>query len=210
MAKQMAFYFNNAACTACKACMAACKDRSNLPVGINWRRVYDYGGGSWVQDANNKELMVPNNVFNYALSISCNHCQDPKCVEGCPTGGMYKRESDGLVLVDAESCVGCRYCEWLCPYDAPQFNEELGVMTKCDGCQDLVARGEKPACVTACVMRALDFGELEELRVKYGNAGAIAPLPPDEFTRPALVITPHRHAQPSGEGTGRIFTVEEV
>ena len=77
MAKQMAFYFNNAACTACKACMAACKDRSNLPVGINWRRVYEYGGGSWVQDANNKELMVPNNVFNYAPAAGRNSVSRP-------------------------------------------------------------------------------------------------------------------------------------
>lgn len=210
MAKQMAFYFNSAACNGCKACMSACKDRSDLPVGVNWRRVYEYGGGSWIPDAENREILIPNNVFSYALSISCNHCENAVCVEGCPTGAMYKREEDGLVLVDTDACIGCRYCEWACPYEAPQFDEELGVVTKCDGCQDLVARGEKPVCVDACVMRALDFGELDDLREKYGDLADIEPLPPVEVTDPALVITPHRHAQMNGEGTGRILDLEEV
>ncbi len=210
MAKQMAFYFNSAVCNGCKACMSACKDRSDLPVGVNWRRVYEYGGGGWVPDAQHREFLIPNNVFSYALSISCNHCENPTCVEGCPSGAMYKRGEDGLVLIDSDACIGCRYCEWACPYEAPQYDEALGVMTKCDGCQDLVAQGEKPVCVDACVMRALDFGDLDELREKYGDIAAIEPLPSDELTDPALVITPHRHAQMTGEGTGRILDLEEV
>lgn len=210
MTKQMAFYFDASACTACKACMAACKDRSDLPLGVNWRRVYEYGGGGWVPDPLNRDFLIPNNVYSYAVSISCNHCQNPLCVEACPTGGLYKRDEDGLVLIDADKCIGCRYCEWACPYGAPQFDEAQGVMTKCDGCHDLVAQGQKPACVDACVMRALDFGELEELRAKYGDVVEIEPLPEASFTDPALVITPHRHAQDSGNGTGRILTVEKV
>ena len=82
-------------------------------------------------------------------------------------------------------------------------------MTKCDFCQDLQAQGQKPACVDACVMRVLQYGDLEELRAEHGNAASIEPLPSAELTAPALVITPHKHAQMSGQGTGHIISVEE-
>ena len=82
-------------------------------------------------------------------------------------------------------------------------------MTKCNFCEDLLAEGETPYCVAACVMRALDYGELSELQAKYGNVDAIEPLPAADLTDPALVITPHRHAQISGEGTGEIIATAE-
>jgi len=82
-------------------------------------------------------------------------------------------------------------------------------MTKCTFCEDLLAKGENPACVDACVMRCLDYGELEELRQKYGALAAIEPLPTAEITQPSLVITPHKHAQLSGQGTGRILNLAE-
>ena len=210
MAKQLGFYFDSSACNGCKACMVACKSKNNLPVDINLRRVYEYGGGGWVPDPNDRSFLVPNNIFAYAVSVACMHCEDPLCVESCPAGGLIKREEDGLVVIDEENCIGCRYCEWACPYGAPQFVEERGVMTKCDGCVDLVERGETPDCVAACVMRALEFGDIEELRSKHGDIAAIEPLPPADITKPSLVITPHRHAQFSGEGTGRILDLEEV
>lgn len=210
MAKQMGFYFDSSACNGCKACMVACKSKNDLPVGINWRRVYEYGGGSWVPDSSDRTLMVPNNVFAYALSIACMHCDNPLCVDACPAGSLFKRDEDGLVIIDDENCIGCRYCEWACPYGAPQFDEEAGVMTKCDGCVDLVEQGETPYCAASCVMRALEFGDIEELRARYGDTAAVEPLPQADLTRPSLVITPHRHAQFSGEGTGRILDLEEV
>ena len=210
MSKQMAFYFDASACTGCKACITACKDRSDLPVGINWRRVYEYGGGSWVPDPLNRQFLIPNNVYSYAVSISCNHCQNAVCADICPAGALEKRDEDGLVLIDEDACIGCRYCEWACPYGAPQFDEENGVMTKCDGCADLVERGEEPYCAAACVMRALEFGDIEELRARHGEMASIEPLPDAAITMPCMVIKPHRHAQFSGEGTGRIFNLEEV
>lgn len=208
MSKQKAFYLNASICTGCKACMSACKDRSDLPVGVNWRRVTEYIGGTWVPDPNNRGMMLPNNVFAYAISTSCMHCQKPACVEVCPTTAMHKRE-DGIVLVDSAKCIGCRYCQWACPYGAPQFSEAIGKITKCDFCQDLQAQGQNPVCVDACVMRALEFGELDELRAKYGDANAIAPLPSGAITDPAFVVTPHRNAQPVGSKTGKIYNMAE-
>ena len=208
MAKQLGFYFDASGCTGCKACAIACKDRSDLPVGINFRKVYQYGGGSWANDPQNPGVATPNNIFVYSLSAACMHCQDPICVEVCPVSAITKRD-DGVVLIDKERCIGCRYCEWACPYGAPQFNEEKGYMTKCDFCQDLQAQGQNPVCVDACVMRVLKFGELEELKAEYGNVAAIEPLPIAELTSPSLVIAPHKHAQISGQGTGHILSVEE-
>ena len=201
MAKQLGFYFDQSACMGCKTCQIACKDKNDLPLGVTWRKVYQYGGGSWVPQGN---LMVPNNPFVYSLSTACNHCENPACVNVCPAGAITKR-ADGVVLINQDQCVGCRYCEWACPYGAPQFNEAKGVMSKCTFCEDLLAKGENPACVDACPMRALDYGDIGELRAKYGTLAAIEPLPVASITQPHLVITPHRHAQESGEGTGKIL-----
>src|SRR5512133_1895416 len=199
MAKQLAFHVDTAACIGCKGCQVACQDKNNLPAGLPWRRVVEYGDVSWIQQG---KFNVPSHYFAYYVSVACNHCEKPACAEACPTGAMSKGPS-GIVSVDASKCIGCRYCEWACPYGAPQFDEKAGKMTKCNFCEDLVSKGENPVCVDACVMRAIKFGELEELRGKFGSLSAIEPLPPSEITRPALVITPHRHAQASGKGTGK-------
>ncbi len=208
MAKQMAFHVDSSACSGCKGCVVACKSKNQLPVGVNWRRVYEYGSGGWMPDPEDPRFLTPSHMVAYSISVSCMHCQDPICTDICPTGAMTKGE-DGIVRIDGDKCVGCRYCEWACPYGAPQFNEAAGVMTKCDFCQDLLAKGEDPYCVGACPMRALDYGELEELQAKYGDLNAVEPLPVANLTKPSIVITPHRHAQPSGKGIGSIITNAE-
>jgi anaerobic dimethyl sulfoxide reductase subunit B (iron-sulfur subunit) len=208
MTKQLAFYFNASACNGCKACAIACKSKNDLPVGINWRRVYEYGGGDWVPDPLDRSFLKPK-VFAYAMSVACMHCQNPVCLQVCPAAAISK-DDNGIVTIDANLCIGCRYCQWACPYGAPQFNEAEGIMTKCNMCQDIVAQGEKPYCVEACVMRAMDFGTLEELRQKYGNIDAIEPLPPSNITNPSVVVTPHKDSQESGKGTGRILDLVEV
>jgi anaerobic dimethyl sulfoxide reductase subunit B len=209
MAKQFAFHFDSSACNGCKACAIACKSKNDLPVGINFRHVVEYGGGNWVPDPRDNQFIVPNNVFVYSLSVACMHCENPACVNVCPTTAMHKRE-DGIVLVDGNKCIGCRYCEWACPYGAPQFDQSSGVMRKCDFCVDQIEQGGEPYCAAACVMRALEFGELDELRAKYGSEASIEPLPPAEITQPSIVITPHRNAQKSGQGTGRIIDLQEA
>ncbi|NCD16407.1 MAG: dimethylsulfoxide reductase subunit B, partial [Actinobacteria bacterium] len=189
----------------CKACQIACKDKHDLPIGVNWRRVVEYSGGSWQRDG---ETFTPN-VFTYYTSISCNHCENPVCVTVCPTTAMTRRD-DGTVYVDETKCVGCRYCEWACPYSAPQFNVETGHMSKCDLCYDYREQGQDPACVAACPSRALGWGPIDELRAEFGDVADIEPLPDPSLTRPHLVITPHRHAQPTGSGTGAIANPQEI
>jgi anaerobic dimethyl sulfoxide reductase subunit B len=203
MSKQLAFYFNESVCTGCKACQIACKDKNNNPIGVNFRRVVEYGGGGWMPHPTVSGIMVPSALYNYQVSVACMHCAAPICVEVCPSGAMAK-SSDGIVSVNEEWCVGCRLCQQACPYGAPQFNAAKGVMTKCNLCADLIAQGEPPACVASCPMRALEVGELADLQAKYGTANETEPLPPANLTIPSLVLTPHKHAVKSGYGTGRV------
>jgi anaerobic dimethyl sulfoxide reductase subunit B (iron-sulfur subunit) len=204
--KQWAFHMNIALCTGCKACQVACKDKSNLPLGIRWRRVFQYEGGEWV-DQNG--ILIPSNVFAYFVSAACMHCDEPLCARVCPSAAISKRE-DGIVLIDEDKCIGCRYCSWACPYGAVQFDEARGVMTKCDFCYDLLDQGEGPVCVEGCPYRALDFGLLDELREKYGRFADPAPLPDASITQPAVVYSPNRVTQTSAEATGQMKNLEEL
>ncbi len=199
------FHFDQSLCNGCKACQIACKDKHDLPIGVNWRRVVEYTGGTWQTDGN---TFSPN-VFSYYTSISCNHCENPVCMQVCPTTAMTQRE-DGTIYVDDSKCVGCRYCEWACPYSAPQFNAATGHMSKCDLCYDYRETGQDPACVSACPSRALDFGPIDDLRATWGAKDAVAPLPDPSITHPQLVITPHRDAQPWDGGTGQIANPKEI
>jgi anaerobic dimethyl sulfoxide reductase subunit B (iron-sulfur subunit) len=125
------------------------------------------------------------------------------------------RRPDGVVLVDADRCMGCRYCEWACPYGAPRFDAARGVMTKCTLCSDRLEEGLAPSCVTACPMRALDFGTREEMEglATKGLAGEAAgggfPWPDARLTKPSFLLNPHRSAARSEE-EGSIENREEV
>ncbi|WP_251231596.1 DMSO/selenate family reductase complex B subunit [Adlercreutzia aquisgranensis] len=204
---QFAFYFNSDACTGCKACQVACKETYHLGPDNLYRRVYNYQGGSW--DRNESGTYVPDGVFGYFVSIACNHCAHPACVENCPTGAMQKDEESGVVWTDHEVCIGCKTCQTACPYGAPTYSEDDGFMLKCDMCRDERSLGRKPVCVAACPMRALDFGTWEELTARYGEGDVeIEPLPRNT-TEPRLVLNPHRKAQKAGSGTGFVSNLDE-
>lgn len=201
---QYGFYLNSTKCTGCKTCDISCKDGKDLAAGRQFRRIYECGNGEWEQ----KNGLWQNNSFAYYLSISCNHCSNPTCVHGCPTGAMHKREEDGIVLVNDEVCIGCRYCEMRCPYGAPQFDHHRKVMTKCDGCYERVHEGKNPFCVDSCPQRALEFDDIEVLRKKYGTLSQVGPLPDSNQTQPNLVIKPH--ATPASHLKAKVLNPEDI
>jgi anaerobic dimethyl sulfoxide reductase subunit B (iron-sulfur subunit) len=170
---QVGFYIDTTRCINCKTCEIACKDINDLAVGLRIRRVHTFEDGEFP------------NVSVYNISISCHHCEDPACVRNCPARAYTKRAADGIVIHDPARCIGCRYCSWVCPYGAPQFDPRTGTMKKCNLCIDLTEAGEGPACVGACPMRAIEVGPLSEIGARPGAAIAIRCLPPPEITKPS-------------------------
>jgi anaerobic dimethyl sulfoxide reductase subunit B (iron-sulfur subunit) len=192
---QYAFYIDTSACSGCKACQVACKDHHHLPLGVNWRRVVEVYGGGWTQAG----AAWLSSVYAYNLSLSCNHCEKPVCMEVCPSKAISKRP-DGIVLIDGNKCLGCRYCAWACPYGAPQYDEAQGKMTKCDFCVERIEQGLPPTCVAACPLRAIEYGELSELEARHGTLAQVVPLPENGLTEPALLLTAHKAAVQAEEG----------
>lgn len=178
---QLGFYFDMTACTGCKCCQVACKDVNDLPVGRFFRRAIDYEGGTFPD------------VWAATLSMGCNHCSDAPCVANCPTTAMRKDPECGLVIQDHEACIGCRMCEWVCPYGAPSWDEKERKIGKCDGCKEkFLDQNMEPACVGACSTRALHFGDIDELRARYDpNATSdLSILPSSEMSHPNYIVTP--------------------
>lgn len=203
---QYAFYFDSASCTGCKTCQVSCKECYHLPTENLYRHVLNYAGGSW--DKTSAGFYTPNGVFNYFVSFACNHCANPACVEVCPTGAMQKDEETGIVWTDHEVCIGCESCATACPYGAPKLNATEGYTIKCDMCKEELEAGNKPVCVAACPMRALDFGEKDELVAKYGEGDVeIEPLPVNT-TDPSFILNPHPSAQASGSGVGSVVSID--
>lgn len=200
-----AFFLDSSKCVGCKACMIACKDKYNLPLGVNWRKVIEASGGQWFERSKD---VWEQNVFTYYLSVSCNHCEDPACARVCPTGACAKGE-DGIVSIDADRCVGCGSCAWSCPYSSPVMDKTKKHMTKCDFCRDYLDAGKAPACVDACITRALSFWDRDELMAQYGAAN-IAPLPPATMTKPNFAIKPHVAAKPAGSSEVSFANREEM
>jgi anaerobic dimethyl sulfoxide reductase subunit B (iron-sulfur subunit) len=134
-------------CTGCKTCVISCKSENNTLLTTNYRAVITEEGGTY-----------PNPTKEF-ITMGCNHCADPACERSCPVDAITKRESDGIVLIDQEKCVGCRYCMWACPYGAPRYNQDTEKVEKCTFCVHRVSAGETlhPACVDACVGRAIKY-----------------------------------------------------
>ena len=204
---QYGFHFDGTLCTGCKTCVLACKDVKDLPSDIAFRNVYEYGGGTWMQDASGAWTT---DAFTYHVSVSCNHCDGPACLGKCPQGAISKDDETGIVTSDPEKCIGCGTCATVCPYGAPKVDKETQKSVKCDLCADRVAAGKVPICVEACPLRALDFGEIEELRAKYGEVAAVAPLPDASETQPNLVITEPVGARPAGDAAGAVMNEREI
>ncbi|MEH6569315.1 MAG: DmsC/YnfH family molybdoenzyme membrane anchor subunit [Halioglobus sp.] len=147
--KQHAFHFTADNCIGCHACESACSEKNDLPPHLSFRSVGYVEGGTYP------------NYTRMNISMACNHCDDPVCLKGCPTRAYTKHPEYGAVIQDPDICFGCGYCTWVCPYNAPQLDPVAGHVEKCNMCVDRLEVGLKPACVSACLGNALDFGVVE-------------------------------------------------
>lgn len=174
---QYAFYFDQSRCYGCQTCSVTCKDWNFLEPGAEkWMTVYDFEDGVFPQ------------LRLHILAFSCGHCEKPVCLNACPNHAIFKEEKYGAVLVDPEKCEGTRQCAVVCPYGAPKFSSDAPgtKMSKCTMCIDRLEKGDIPACVASCPLRALDFGPLDEMIAKYGNSRQLAGMP-SPVTQPAFI-----------------------
>lgn len=130
-------------CVGCRACTVSCKMENNTLTDVNYRWVIERESGSYPN---------PNLTF---VSVSCNHCTDPACLASCPVDAITKRASDGIVLIDEDACIGCKYCMAACPYGAPQFNPITLKVEKCTYCVQRADASLGPACARTCVGGAI-------------------------------------------------------
>ena len=134
-------------CIGCRSCYVACKAENNTPLRTDWRLVVERESGTFPN---------PRREF---ISLACNHCDEPACMKSCPVDAITKRSSDGIVLIDQDLCIGCRYCMFACPYGAPRIDTDTGKVSKCTMCVHRLDAGLTPACFTACLTGAIQFVE---------------------------------------------------
>lgn len=175
--KRYAFVIEVDRCIDCKACIVACEVENLVPLGHhrNWVKSSPLRGAF----PNLGQDFVPGN---------CMHCTYPPCVQVCPTAASYQR-ADGLVLIDQDKCIGCRFCIEACPYGARYFDEQRGVVDKCSACVHRLDVGQAPACVETCVGGARHFGDLNDPNsdvAKLLATGRAKPFHPETGTGPKV------------------------
>ncbi len=153
------FVFDINKCVACHACVVACSVENDLSPPVERRNVYSFN------EFNHPDLAV----FN--LSLACNHCEEASCMEACPAGAFNRDKNTGAILLDKSFCIGCNYCTWACPYDAPKLNLDTGTIDKCTLCNEKVLAGRKPACAQNCPTGALDWNDFVDERMEKEHAG---------------------------------------
>jgi Fe-S-cluster-containing dehydrogenase component/DMSO reductase anchor subunit len=153
------FLFDPNRCTGCGACRLACSIENQLEPERSWRRIDTFN--------RTRHPGVP----LYHLSLACNHCAEPACMFACPALAYSRDEKSGAVLLDEGKCIGCRYCAWACPYDAPVFEPPRGVMTKCTFCYHRLRDGLKPSCASLCPTGALDSADVSEAELENSIPG---------------------------------------
>jgi Fe-S-cluster-containing dehydrogenase component len=204
---QLALVIDLNVCVGCHACVTSCKQWNTSgesgylsddrpydkdPTGVFFNRVQTFEVGSFPQT---ETVHFPK---------SCLHCEDPPCVPVCPTGASYKRPQDGIVLVDYDKCIGCKYCAWACPYGAREIDEHQQVMKKCTLCVDriddpcLPEAERQPACVMACPTNARLFGDIHDSESVVSKAireSAGYTLMPEWGTQPANHYLPRNKTE---------------
>ncbi len=189
MRQQALFTLDLDRCTGCSACAIACRTENLVDAGIDWRHIHTF----------NEQNFPDTAVFHY--SLACNHCLEPACLYGCPANAYSKDPSTGAVLLDGDSCIGCQYCTWVCPYGAPQFNPAVGIVEKCTFCSHRLDQSLNPACVESCPVDALGF-------VERGTPdGTSLPGFPDVGLRPAIRLKSRRRRASAPEMTAPAIPV---
>lgn len=139
-------------CSGCDSCIAACKHEHGIALGVHYNRVSTIGPTGTFPD-----------IEQYWLPMQCLQCENPGCIEVCPTGASYRDEETGVVLVDAETCIGCETCLTGCPYNVRMLDPATNTVVKCTLCFN---RHEEevwePACVHNCCTGARYFGDLDD------------------------------------------------
>jgi DMSO reductase iron-sulfur subunit len=183
--RQLTLWVDLRHCIGCHSCTMACKAEQNTPIGVDYNRVISVETGEFT------DPKKPPEVKQYFVPMPCMHCGEPACMAACPVGAITKREEDGIVLINSDKCIGCRYCAWACPYGAPQYNAEKKIMQKCTLCVHRIEKGLKPACVDTCIARTRFFGDLNELsmvireqRAKQVKIGQTGTKPSVLYTKP--------------------------
>ena len=158
-------------CVGCHACVVNCKEwnTSGHPAPLSDQNAYGANpSGAWLNRVHGFETGDGEDGRTVYFPKSCLHCENAQCVTVCPTGASYKRDEDGIVLVDEDMCIGCGLCAWACPYGARELDASEGVMKKCTLCvdriyNDNIPQAERvPACVSTCPANARHFGDFAD------------------------------------------------
>jgi formate dehydrogenase iron-sulfur subunit len=165
-----AILYDSSKCSACKGCQVMCKQWNMLPSSLG-KNTNEFTGTYQSMSALNGDtrLMITfdekatDKGIEWAfMRKACFHCTDPACLPVCPKSAISKLDN-GTVKLDKTKCIGCKYCNAACPFEVPKYREFFGVSNKCTMCDDRVAQGRKPACVTTCPAHALFFGTRDEM-----------------------------------------------
>ena len=183
--KQLTLWIDIEYCIGCNACVMACKAENNTPVGVDYTRVIEIEEGEFRDPKKTPDVGV---TF---VAMPCMHCGRPACLAACPVGAITKRAEDGIVLINKDKCIGCRYCAWACPYGAPAYNAEANVMEKCTLCVHRLEKGQLPACVNTCVAKTRFFGELNGLTslIREKRSRDVSIVVHGNNTRPSVLYT---------------------
>ncbi len=158
-------------CVGCHACVVACKEwnTGGYPAPLSDQNPYGSNpSGAWLNRIHSYEAGDCATGRTVHFPKSCLHCEDAACVTVCPTGASYKRQEDGIVLVNEDWCIGCGLCAWACPYGARELDASEGVMKKCTLCVDRIYNENipeaerQPACVNTCPAGARHYGDLAD------------------------------------------------
>ena len=191
-------------CVGCHACATNCKEWNTGAKSAPLTDLDPYGkaDGVWFNRIHTYETEDAEGTSRTVhFPRSCLHCDDAPCVTVCPTGASYKREEDGIVLVNEDICIGCKLCSWACPYGAREYDEHEGVMKKCTLCIDkiynetLPLESRAPACVSTCPTGARSFGDLGDPNSDVSKLVAARDgyaLMPEQGTKPVNRYLPPR------------------